>query len=413
VKRLDVNYLHVDNYLPEEASQMAVFKRLVCVECKKVQEVKTLERKPTPCTCGGKREYGEKWIVSLPKKVVNGVEIPRYFKAYSTLKAEALTHEAEMKNRQAPAIESTSFESLADFFTDWCKTKVAEGSLGKLSAKSYMSRLNFHLIPYFKSYDPAAIDEETVEKYRLMRLKAALPASVNREVSALKRMLSLAAKRKKIAVNPIAGLEMLKENNKRERVLTLVEIKRLLAECANISGRCRIASMLALNTGLRVHGCLTLKWSEVNFDGNYIEKKVKGETVVKIPMSPDLLIALKVWLAGPDTDPCGYVIPSPRKDGAHMLVGSRFGFKSACIHAGLGAQFHFHDLRHTFATFFIRMTRDIHLTAKLLGHSTTYITERYAHLVDDQAETAMRGFSLQPVTVTVVEGDEVIVDDEV
>jgi integrase len=247
--------------------------------------------------------------------------------------------------------------------------------------------------------DPMSIDEEVVEKYRLIRLKAAKPASVNREVGTLKRLLSIAAKRKRIASNPLRGMEMLKENNERERVLTAKEVEDLLAACANISGRCRIATMIALNTGLRHDGVVTLKWSEIDMEAGQLKKKVKGDTVVTVPLSPDLHEELKVWLAGPDTDPDGYVIPSPKKAGAHMLVSSNFGFNTACKKSGIEDGFHFHDLRHTFATHFIRMTKDIHLTAKLLGHSTTYITERYAHLVDDQAEKAMKGFSFKsPLT---------------
>jgi hypothetical protein len=114
---------------------MAVIKRLTCTSCKKSQEVRTLERKPSACSCGGKREYGEKWIVSLILEGAGGEKV-RYFKAYSVLKTEALAHEAEMKaTRLVPVVATSSFQSLATFFEEWCDTKVAEGTLGKLSAK--------------------------------------------------------------------------------------------------------------------------------------------------------------------------------------------------------------------------------------------------------------------------------------
>ena len=54
-------------------------------------------------------------------------------------------------------------------------------------------------------------------------------------------------------------------------------------------------------------------------------------------------------------------------------------FRQACRLAGL-ENLHFHDLRHTFATWLRSAGVDPMTVAQLLGHRVTAMTGRYAHL---------------------------------
>ena len=51
--------------------------------------------------------------------------------------------------------------------------------------------------------------------------------------------------------------------------------------------------------------------------------------------------------------------------------------------------FRFHDLRHTFASHFMRSTGDLPALQKILGHPTLAMTMRYAHLAEAHVRTAM------------------------
>ena len=41
--------------------------------------------------------------------------------------------------------------------------------------------------------------------------------------------------------------------------------------------------------------------------------------------------------------------------------------------------FHFHDLRHTFATILLQSGLDLYKVQQLLGHKSSTMTQRYAH----------------------------------
>jgi integrase len=56
-------------------------------------------------------------------------------------------------------------------------------------------------------------------------------------------------------------------------------------------------------------------------------------------------------------------------------------FKKAVRRAGLPEALHFHSLRHTFASWLVQGGVSLYQVSRLLGHSSTAVTEQYAHLV--------------------------------
>ncbi len=54
-------------------------------------------------------------------------------------------------------------------------------------------------------------------------------------------------------------------------------------------------------------------------------------------------------------------------------------FETVLEKAGIG-DFRFHDLRHTFASWYLMNGGDLYELAKILGHSNIKMTERYAKL---------------------------------
>ena len=63
-------------------------------------------------------------------------------------------------------------------------------------------------------------------------------------------------------------------------------------------------------------------------------------------------------------------------------------FYSACKRAGI-KDFHFHDLRHTFASQLIMAGVDVTTVKELLGHKSLFMTMRYAHLAPSHKARAV------------------------
>jgi integrase/recombinase XerD len=55
------------------------------------------------------------------------------------------------------------------------------------------------------------------------------------------------------------------------------------------------------------------------------------------------------------------------------------GFNAACRRAKITG-IRWHDLRHTFASWFVQSGGDLYHLSRILGHSTVQMTTRYSHL---------------------------------
>ena len=79
----------------------------------------------------------------------------------------------------------------------------------------------------------------------------------------------------------------------------------------------------------------------------------------------------------------------------------RNGFGKACDDAKV-TNFHFHDLRHTFASRLADAGVDAFTIAELMGHSTLEMTKRYTHVTDERKARAVAALAQRPKSIKVV-----------
>jgi len=241
--------------------------------------------------------------------------------------------------------------------------------------ESHLRRFN----QYWGDRKLSNISAKEIDDYKTIRLQQVKPATVNRELAALRHLFYLAEKWDKFyGKNPVAKSGLLKEDNLQERILSFEEEKLLIQ---NSSPHLVPILVTALNTGMRKMEVLTLTWKDIDFDKNFItiRKDIsKSKKVRRIPMNSHLKgVLLKQKIK---TQHTGYVfltnegLPySPKNPSALKRA-----FGTACKKAGIKG-LRFHDLRHTTATRMIENTGNIVAVSKILGHADIKTTMRYAH----------------------------------
>jgi len=241
--------------------------------------------------------------------------------------------------------------------------------------QSYQKIRDIHtikrLLPVFGHYTLAEITTEMVSDYRNERLKTVKPATVYQELSFMRCMFNVARREWKwTKENPVADLSFaVGDKNARERWLTLEEEKRLL-DCATNPLWLRSLLVFALHTGMRRGEILDLLWKDVDFFRKLLTVvKSKNGGKRSIPMSQTLYESLKSM---------NKVVNISSRVFPISVRSLREAFDKALSKARI-EDFHFHDLRHTFATRLVQNGVDIYKVKELLGHKSIAMTMRYAH----------------------------------
>lgn len=212
-------------------------------------------------------------------------------------------------------------------------------------------------------------------------------ATCNRYIGIIKASFSKACDWNLISeqrLKNIRKVKLLKGENKRLRYLSKEEIDRLLSNCDR---HLYPIVFTALHTGMRKSEILNLKWSQVDLkNGIILLDKTKNFERREIPMS-DSLKALFRQLHSQrrlDTD---YVFVN--QDTGKRYTDLKRSFNTACRKAGI-QDFHFHDLRHTFASHLVMSGADLKTVQELLGHKSLTMTLRYSHLSQAHKREALK-----------------------
>ena len=189
--------------------------------------------------------------------------------------------------------------------------------------------------------------------------------------------------------NPADQVEVRRPDDARDRYLSedeLGRLKRALDEKKYRKGtndlnktvhRLRLIVLIAVATGMRASEIFGLLWSDVLYSEGLlaVRAKLKGGKMRYVPMTPELASELRRFPVVISED---RIFPPKQgaTSGRQRLEGS---FEDLLERAGI-RDFRFHDLRHTFASWYMMNGGDLYELAKILGHSNIKMTERYAKL---------------------------------
>lgn len=271
---------------------------------------------------------------------------------------------------------------------------------------TYRIHLDKHILPAFGHVQANAVTSRHVTdlRKRIAQPDGAGQITANRCIALIGAVYGWASKHEaslKTYASPTRNVATFKER-RRERFLTSAEVERLgaalaLAEGAGIpwtsddptpskhlskaenrrvryGGHVTGAIRLLMLTGARLREILHLEWRHVDFERGVLllpTSKSGPKTIAISSAAVEVLRELEKIAAGPFVI-VGQSVDRPRSD-------LKKPWAAIAKHAGLSGV-RLHDLRHSFASFGVAADLSLQAIGRLLGHSQTRTTERYAHL---------------------------------
>lgn len=295
---------------------------------------------------------------------------------------------------------------LADVYGPWAENHHRNGP-------ATIARLKANFLADFGNKKLPEISAWSIEKWRSSRLKnGTRPATVNRDINALKAALSRAVQWGFLDGNPLASVKPIKvdgasrvrflydeeEHALRSALDKREEHIRRERDSANAWREIRSYEqlpdlrrvpfvdhlkpmvLLCINTGCRRGELFNLCWDDVNLARAMLTVKGEGAKSGQtrhVPLNEEALNTLRNWRMQSQNNEL--VFPSQNGE---RLTNIKSSWNKLLKDANI-ADFRFHDLRHHFASRLVMAGVDLNTVRELLGHGDIKMTLRYAHLAPE------------------------------
>ncbi len=312
--------------------------------------------------------------------------------------------------RAADKRASTLAEVAEQFLTEHVEAKRSASSAG-----SYRDLLERLALPELGKRKAGKITSAEIQ--RLHSKNAHTPYQANRLVRVLSSLFTFAGKAHAVAIgfNPCRGIEYFPEEG-RERYLTTPELARIgeaIREAETIGLQYAVdqskpkakhapkeanrrtiigphaaaALRLLIFTGARLREILHLKWDHIDFERGLLLLPTSKTGKKTIVLNAPALAILSGLPRASDYVIAGTFSDQPRADlkKPWKAVSSRAGLTGVRIH----------DLRHTHASVGAGAGLSLPIIGKLLGHTQSSTTQRYAHLDADPLRKASEHIASQ------------------
>lgn len=210
------------------------------------------------------------------------------------------------------------------------------------------------------------------------------PRTIQRRLSALRRMYAYLLREKIADHNPAEGVRAPRVRRKLPRTLDVDQVLKLLEipDESPLARRDRAILELFYASGLRLSELATLGWDDLDLDDGLVRVTGKGGKTRLVPVGKYARKALSVWRRD-QVDIAGIECP-------HVFISKRGGpmsvraIQQRVAHwskrQGLDQHVHPHLLRHSFASHLLESSGDLRAVQELLGHANLSTTQIYTHL---------------------------------
>jgi integrase len=305
-------------------------------------------------------------------------------------------HRTALAKGEVGIVERKPIPTLKQFSQRFIDAISVRSAAKPNTVKFYAKKLNRLLDFDFLADSPLdRIDEALIESFVQSRTKQVSPASVNRELATLRRLLRLAQEWKTIVRVP--RIRLLPGERTREFVVNRqLEPKYLQSASQPLQD----VATLIVDTGLRVGEAVALQWSDVTLEpingarlGSIHIRAGKSKNAKRtVPLTGRVRRMLSQRLRDWKKDAIGDSIPqwvfaNPRGEPVSVDFLDRAHSKLR-TDLNLPADFVLHSLRHTMLTRLGESGVDAFTIMRIAGHSTIIVSQRYVHPSSEAVERA-------------------------
>jgi integrase/recombinase XerD len=231
------------------------------------------------------------------------------------------------------------------------------------------------------------------------RTKGASPASLARNLAAVRMLYRFLAAEGRVPRDPAAAIEPPKRWRRLPASLRREEVAQLLRAPegdAPLARRDRALFETLYATGARISEALGLRLGDARLDLGLLRLRGKGGRERLVPLAERSAAVLRAWieegrprlLRGRDTDRV-FVSRSGRPLDRHQAMRR---LAAAARSAGLRKRLSPHALRHSFATHLLEGGADLRVVQELLGHASISSTQIYTHVEGSRIKELHRRF---------------------
>lgn len=263
------------------------------------------------------------------------------------------------------------------------------------SIRADTDKFRKHLYPLFEKRMLQDIEPEDINLLiDTLGRKGLKVVTINKSLQLMRAIFNYFIRRRTLMFNPVTAVGLLKVSQPPYQFWHQEDVSKFLSHAkTKYAGTPNEAVSLfykvALNTGMRLGELIALQWYDIDLESGlivarktycHVLKAVKPTTksgkIRHIPISDAIYSDLKRTRVGRKSDDYVFSHNGHRIDPDNLR--SRY-FERDIVESGV-QRIRIHDMRHTFASHFMMNGGALYELQAILGHSTSDMTQRYAHL---------------------------------
>lgn len=285
----------------------------------------------------------------------------------------------------------TGYDTFYDFADWFMMNHTKELELGTIkNHKTSLKKL--------KEFDPGltfdSFTEQKLKDFRahLLRDVGNNKATVNKNLGCIKKYAMAAVKMKLMDENPFEGIKISRGYEDAAEYLTQEELQVLctLYKMHTLSAtkqKCLLFFLFMCFSSMHIGDAKAFTLEQVaDKHISYVRKKTKNSKgqLIFIPLSESLRFVIGEAAGFRCYGTLFEGLPADQKINEYLKKIAKF--------AGISKKISCKSGRHTFATLFLKHTRDLNTLKKLMGHSSYQETLRYAHVLDEDKYEGIKCF---------------------